>query len=94
MITPLNITKTAISPVNKNIGSFYLLTEDGDFITQEDGSFIMLDLPSYAVSGINQVKTPFGTITVQAGTPMGLLLALTYPSSFTVGSGVVNQIKS
>lgn len=94
MISPTNKTKTAISPVNKNIGSFYLLTEDGDFLTQEDGGLLMLDLPSYAVSGINQVKTPFGTITVQAGTPMGLLLALTYPSSFTVGSGVINQPKS
>ena len=94
MISPTNKTKTAISPVNKNTGSFYLLTEDGDFLTQEDGGLIMLDLPSYAVSGINQVKTPFGTITVQAGTPMGLLLALTYPSSFTVGSGVINQPKS
>lgn len=94
MITPSNKIKTAISPVNKNIGSFYLLTEDGDFLAQEDGGFIMLDLASYAVSGINQVKTPFGSTTVYAGSPMGLLLTLTYPSTFTVGSGVINQSKS
>lgn len=94
MITPSNKTKTAISPVNKNIGSFYLLTEDGDFLTQEDGGIIMLDMLSYSVTGINQVKTPFGTTTIQAGSPMGLLLTLTYPSTFTVGSGVINQVKS
>lgn len=94
MITPLNTTKTAISPVNKNIGSFYLLAEDGDFLVQEDGSLIIIDLPSYAVSGINQTKTPFGSVTIQAGSPMGLLLTLTYPTTFTVGSGVINQTKS
>ncbi len=94
MITPSNKTKTAISPVNKNIGNFYLLTEDGDFITQEDGGLVMLDLESYAVTGINQTKTPFVTTTIYAGTPMGLLLTLTYPTTFTVGSGVINQQKS
>lgn len=94
MITPSNKTKTAISPVNRELGSFYLLTEDGDFLTQEDGGLIMLDLASYAVTGINQTKTPFGTTTVYAGSPMGLLLTLTYPTTFTSGSGVINQTKS
>lgn len=94
MITPSNKTKTSISPVNKETGSFYMLTEDGEFITQEDGGLIIIDMLSYAVSGINQTKTPFGTTTIQAGSPMGLLLTLTYPSSFTVGSGVINQQKS
>lgn len=94
MITPSNKTKTAISPVNKDFGSFYLLAEDGDFIVQEDGSLIIIDLPSYAVSGINQTKTSFGSVTIQAGSPMGLLLTLTYPTTFTVGSGVINQPKS
>lgn len=71
-----------------------MLTEDGELLTQETGDYLMFDSPSYAVTGVNQVKTPFGTITVQTGSPMGLLLALTYSSQITVGSGVKNQVKS
>lgn len=94
MITPSNKTKTAINPINKEVGSFYLLTEASEYLVQEDGSFIMLDLASYAVTGINQTKTPFGSTTIYVGSPMGLLLTLTYPTTFTVGSGVINQPKS
>lgn len=42
----------------------------------------------------NQSKTPSSAVTVYSGTPMGLLLTLTYSSDFTVGSGVTNQAKS
>lgn len=95
MITPTNKTKTSISPVNKEIGSFYLLTEAGEYLTQEDGGYIMLDLASYAVTGINQVKTSINRgLSIQAGSPIGLLLGLTYANTVTVGGGVINQLKS
>lgn len=48
----------------------------------------------YQIAPTNQSKTPFGAITIYAGTPMGLLLSITYPTTFTIGSGVTNQSKS
>lgn len=42
----------------------------------------------------NQTKSTFNTTTINAGTPMGLLLTITYPATFSVGSGVTNQAKS
>lgn len=62
MITPINATKTGISPINKVIGSFYMLTEAGEYLAQEDGSLIILDLSSYFVSGVNKTKTAINPI--------------------------------
>lgn len=47
-----------------------------------------------SITPTNQNKSTFGVTTVYAGTPIGLLLTLTYASTFSVGSGVVNQSKS
>lgn len=94
MITPTNQVKNIIVPDNREKGFFYLLTESGDFLTLEDGGLIMLDASNYSVSATNQIKHPFGSTTIYAGTPMGLLLTLTYPTTFSVGSGVTNQAKS
>lgn len=54
-ITPTNQVKNAVSPVNTEKGNFYLLTEDGDFLTQEDGFLLLLD-GDISVVGTNQVK--------------------------------------
>lgn len=55
MITPTNQVKNTISPTNDEKGNFYLLTEDGDFLTQEDSFLILLD-GSVAVVATNQTK--------------------------------------
>lgn len=54
-ISPTNQVKNTISPTNDEKGNFYLLTEDGDFLTQEDSFLILLD-GSVAVVAINQTK--------------------------------------
>lgn len=55
MITPTNQVKNTITPVNTEKGDFYLLTEDGDFLTQEDGFLLLLD-GDISVVATNQVK--------------------------------------
>lgn len=54
-ITPTNQVKNAVSPVNTEKGDFYLLTENQDFLTQEDGFLLLLD-GDISVVGTNQVK--------------------------------------
>ncbi len=54
-ITPTNQVKNAVSPVNTEKGDFYLLTENQDFLTQEDGFLLLLD-GDISVLGTNQVK--------------------------------------
>lgn len=54
-ITPTNQVKNAVSPVNTEKGNFYLLTENQDFLTQEDGFLLLLD-GDISVVGTNQVK--------------------------------------
>lgn len=54
-ITPINQVKNAVSPSNQEKGNFYLLTEAGDFLTQEDSFLILLD-GSVAVVATNQTK--------------------------------------
>lgn len=49
---------------------------------------------NYQIVPTNQTKSTFNSTTIYAGTPMGLLLSITYPTTFTVGSGVTNQSKS
>lgn len=94
MLSPYNKTKTSITPINKVLQGVFLITENEEFLTQEDDGYLIYDAVNYGITVINQTKTPFGTITIQAGTPMGLLLSITYPTTFAIGSGVVNQVKS
>ena len=42
----------------------------------------------------NRTKSTIPLTTIYAGTPMGLLLTLTYANDITVGGGVTNQSKS
>jgi len=42
----------------------------------------------------NQSKSPRGITTTVIGSPIGLLLSLTYATIITTGSGVTNQSKS
>lgn len=48
----------------------------------------------FAISPTNQSKSTTGGVTIPAGSAMGLLLSITYPSAVVLGSGVINQSKS
>jgi len=54
-ISPSNQIKNTVSPTNSEKGSFYLLTEAGDYLVQEDGFFLILD-GDVSVVGTNQIK--------------------------------------
>lgn len=47
-----------------------------------------------AIAAVNQLRSPTGATTLTIGSPMGLLLSITYPTTTTSGSGAVNQAKS
>lgn len=55
-ITPTNQSKNSVSPQNTTRNGFFLLMENGFYLLQETGYKIILDLPSYGVSGTNQSK--------------------------------------
>jgi len=66
MITPINKTKSTISPINREmLAGVYLLTEDLGYLLQENGDKIIVDLLHYTVEGVNKTKstiTPIGRI--------------------------------
>lgn len=47
-----------------------------------------------ALAPVNQLRSPTGAVTSTMGSPMGLLLSITYPTTTTSGSGAINQQKS
>ena len=55
MITPTNQVKNSITPDNAEKGNFYLLTEAGEFLTQEDGFLLILD-GTVTIVATNQAK--------------------------------------
>lgn len=54
-ISPVNQVKNVLTPVNSEKGTFYLLTEDGDYLVLENNFFIMLD-GTVSVETTNQAK--------------------------------------
>ena len=54
-ITPTNQIKNSITPDNAEKGNFYLLTEAGEFLTQENGGYIILDGTVFIIA-TNQLK--------------------------------------
>lgn len=46
------------------------------------------------IAPTNQSKSPQGQTTLGEGSPIGLLLSLTYASDIIIGSGVTNQSKN
>lgn len=55
MITPTNQVKNSITPDNAEKGSFYLLTEASEFLTQEDGYLLIID-GTVTLVATNQAK--------------------------------------
>ena len=79
IVTPYNVVKTRNAQAIYGMGIYGLVTY---------GVGVTSGLPS------NQSKSTVPVTTISAGTPMGLLLTLTYANDITVGSGVINQQKS
>lgn len=48
----------------------------------------------FAISPTNQSKSSAGGLTIPAGSPIGLLLSLTYADDVVLSSGFINQSKS
>ena len=93
-VSPVNQSKNIVSPVGQDRLGFFLLTEDEDILETEDGFLIMLDSATYGLSGENQAKSPSAGTTIHAGESIGLLLSLTYPTTFTLEGGWVNSNKN
>ncbi len=79
IVTPYNVVKTRNAQAIYGMGIYGLVTYG-------------VGTPSGTPT--NQNKSPSGTITISAGSPMGLLLSITYPTTFVIGSGFINQSKS
>lgn len=88
-IAPTNQSKNIVTPSNQ--GKF------GN--TQAIYGLGVYGLVVYGVgtpSGIptNQSKSSNGSVSLDIGSPIGLLLSLTYSSTIISGNGVTNQSKS
>lgn len=79
IVTPYNVVKTRNAQAIYGMGIYGLVTY---------GVGVPSSIPT------NQPKSASGTITINAGSPMGLLLSITYPTTFVIGSGFINQSKS
>lgn len=87
-ITPTNIPKNNINPVNKSKG---IGAEWADLVASWADSFY-----GWADSATvtNAVKHSPATGTTTIGSPMGLLLTITYATSTSTGSGWYNVNKN
>lgn len=88
-VSGTNQSKNIVSPVGHIKAGVY--TWGDSVATWGD---ILATWGNYQIAPVNETKHIFGSSTIYAGTPMGLLLSITYPSTVSVGSGVVNQSKS
>lgn len=88
-ITPTNQSKSTTSPVGTNK---YGIAAWGD--SSYTWGDAIATWGSSGVSATNQSKAISSGLQIDAGQPMGLLLTLTYPSTFTIGSGWINSNKN
>lgn len=87
-ITPTNISKNTISPIGESRGISYLW---GDTVRTWSDTTATWGY-SFVVTNVTK-NIPASTTTV-IGSPIGLLLTLTYATATTSGGGWVNQSKS
>lgn len=89
-ITPTNRTKNVITPDNKAKGASL-------------SAVYGVGVYGYATYGVgtvgyesfvNRDKSPNGVTTIYQGSPIGLLLSLTYANTFTSGTGFTNRTKN
>lgn len=88
-ITPTNKSKNIVTMVGGRKAGIYLWN---DIVATWDD--ITATWGGVSTAMTNQTRTPSSSVTIYQGSPMGLLLSITYPSTFTIGSGVTNQPKS
>lgn len=89
-ITPTNQSKNTVSP-NNGDKSGVALWGDAE-ITWGDSLAYWGNVSLVNVT--NQSKSVSSGSTINAGEAMGLLLTITYPSTFTSGGGWVNSNKN
>lgn len=87
-IIPTNIAKNTISPIGESRGISYLW---GDTVRTWGDAVATW---GYAYSVTNVTKNTPSSTTISIGSPIGLLLTLTYSSTISFGGGWVNQSKS
>lgn len=89
MISGTNQSKNTVSPTGARKSGIYLWGDAeatwGDTLATWGG---------FVLSPTNQTKSSMGTVLTTAGSPMGLLLSITYPTTTTGGTGAINQSKS
>lgn len=88
-IAPTNQSKHVVTPTNKvkfrNAQAIY---------GQGIYGLAIYGVGAPSVVPINQSKSSTGVTTLEEGSPIGLLLSLTYASDIIIGSGVTNQSKN
>lgn len=88
-VSPTNQTKNIVTPTNKvkfrNAQAIY---------GQGIYGLAVYGVGTPSVVPTNQTKSSQGSVTIYTGSPIGLLLSLTYSSDIVIGSGVTNQSKN
>jgi len=89
MISGTNQSKNIVTPYGQRKSGVYFW---GDSVASWGDS--LATWGNLLITPTNQSKSTVPTTTIPAGSPIGLLLALTYAHDVTIGSSVVNQSKS
>lgn len=89
MISGTNQSKNAVTPTGARKYGVYAW---GD--TEATWGDALATWGDLLIAPTNQLKSSNGATTLDEGSPMGLLLSLTYSSTIISGNGVTNQSKS
>lgn len=88
-IAPTNQSKNTVTPSNQGkFGNTQAIYGLGVYGLVTYGVGTPSNIPT------NQSKSSNGAVTLDEGSPMGLLLSLTYSSTIISGNGVTNQSKN
>lgn len=88
-IVPTNQVKNIVTPTGARKYGVYTW---GDTVATWGDA--LATWGNLAIAPTNQSKSSQGQTTLEEGSPIGLLLSLTYASDIIVGSGVTNQSKN
>lgn len=88
-----------ITPINKikNVSTFIGRNKTNQGVWGDSTATwgdLLFSWGAGSASYVNKDKSSSGSITIEAGQPMGLLLAITYPTTFTSGNGWINKTKN
>lgn len=88
-VSGTNQSKSVVSPYGTRKAGIFLWSDT--LATWADSTAVWAGV---SITPTNQTKSSTGSTTISAGSPMGLLLSITYPTTVVVGSGVINQTKN